>query len=827
MAASRSLLGATIRRLARTPAFTVTAIVTLALGIGATSAIFSVIRGVLLEPLPYPDQDRLVAIWHQAPGLGFDRVDQSAATHLTYLDQGRAFDQLALWSAESVAVTGLERPEQVDAIVASPSYFELLGAELELGRLFSDAEESPDAPLTVVLGHSYWQSRLGGDPDVIGTTLRLNGRPREVIGVLAPGFRPPLGEARIYLPQTIDRSRVFMGQFNYRGLGRLAEGVTLEQASAEVDRLVFTAAETFPGFLTEQMLEEAKFGAALRTLRDEIVGDVARVLWVLMGTVGLVLLIACANVANLFLVRAEGRDREIAVRMAMGAGRADVARHLLAESLALGALGGALGLGLAHVVLRLLVRIGPGRLPRLHELGIDGVVVAFTAAVSLITALLFGLFPLLRLGRQAWAAALKEGGRGGSSGRARHRLRRLLVATQIALALVLLVGSGLMLRSFAALRRVEPGYSDPGTVQAMRLGVPSAEVEDNAEVARLYERLAAKMAALPGVESVALGSAAPLDGRESADAVMVEGFPIEEGQLPPVHVFLFVSPGYFATIGDPVLAGRDLEWRDLHERRPVVLVSASFARQYWGDPAAAVGKRVGNIGDDLGTFAWKEIVGVVGDLHHHGLEREAPTIVYWPYAVPEFWGATGDEVYVDRSMAFVLRTERAGSSSLADELQAAVWAENPNLPLVGVETLAEIEQRSLARTSFTMTMLALAAGAALLLGSIGIYGVIAYIVAQRTREIGVRIALGARRRDVVTAIVAQGVAMSAAGIAVGLLAALGLTRLMAALLYGVESTDPVTFAATAMLLAALAAVASWGAARRATRVDPVVALRSE
>jgi predicted permease len=309
---------------------------------------------------------------------------------------------------------------------------------------------------------------------------------------------------------------------------------------------------------------------------------------------------------------------------------------------------------------------------------------------------------------------------------------------------------------------------------------------------------------------------------------MIEDFPTEEGQLPPVHVFLFVSPGYFATIGNPVLAGRELEWSDIHERRPVALVSASFARKYWGeDPTAAIGKRLGSMGSDLDTYSWKEVVGVVGDLRHHGLDQEAPTIVYWPYAVGEFWGATGEEVYVDRAMAFVLRTPRAGTSNLADELQALIWDANPNLPLVGVETLAEIERGALARTSFTMTMLALAAGAALLLGAIGIYGVITYIVAQRTREIGVRMALGAKRSDVSRQVVAQGLGMALAGIVTGLLAAFGLTRLMTALLYGVESTDPLTYVATAGTLTLLAALASWAAARRATRIDPVVALRAE
>ncbi|HVS16921.1 MAG TPA: ABC transporter permease [Thermoanaerobaculia bacterium] len=824
---SRALSTTVLRRLGRAPAFTLTAVVTLALGIGANVAIFSVIRGVLLEPLPYPDQERLVAVWHTAPGLGFEEVNQSAATHLTYLEQGRAFDGLALWNQATVTVTGLDTPEEVAGIRASPSYLAMLGAKPMLGRLFGDAEEAPDAPLAVVLSHAYWQARLGADPDIVGTTLRLDGRPREVIGVLAPGFRPPHQEPALYLPQTIDRTQVFMGQFNYTGLGRLAPGVTLEQANAEVDRLIPVAAETFAGGLTRQMLEEARFGAALRTLRDDVVGDVGEVLWVLMGTVGLVLLIACANVANLFLVRAEGRDREIAVRLAMGAGRVDVARHFLTESLALSVAGGGLGLALAHGVLKLLVGLGAGRLPRLHEIGIDGAVVAFTVGVSALTALLFGLLPVLRVGGRQWTSALKEGGRGGSVGRGRHRVRRLLVATQIALALVLLIGSGLMLRSFAALRHVAPGFTDSSTVQAVRIGVPGAEVEDAVDLAALYESVAADLAALPGVESVGFSSALPLDGEQSADAVAIEDFPTPEGQLPPVHVFLFVSPGFFATIGNPVLAGRELEWGDIHDRRPVAVVSANFAREYWGEPSAAIGKRLGTTAGSLDQYAWREIVGVVSDLHHHGLDHEPPTIVYWPHAQAEFWGATGDQLWVPRSVGFALRSPRAGSSDLVAEIQRAIWERNPNLPLVDVQTLEDLERKSLARTSFTILMLALAASAALLLGAIGLYGVITYIVAQRTREIGVRMALGASRRSVSRQVVSQGLAMALAGIVAGLLAALGLTRLMGALLFGVESTDPLTYAATAVALAGIATLSSWLAARRATRVDPVVALRAE
>jgi predicted permease len=824
---ARTVLGSVLRRLGRAPAFTFTAVVTLALGIGANAAIFSVLRGVLLEPLPYPDQERLVAIWHTAPGLGIDDINQSAAVHLAYLEQGRSFDALALWNPTTVSITGLDRPEEVQGIVASPSYLPMLGAEPVLGRLFTLAEESPDAPLTVVLSHAYWQGRLGGDPNVVGSTLRLDGRPREVVGVLARGFRPPEHEPALYLPQTIDRSQVVMGQFNYLGLGRLAPGVTLEQANAEAARLILAAADTFAGGITRKMVEEAQLAPTLRTLRDDVVGDVGEVLWVLMGTVGLVLLIACANVANLFLVRAEGRDREIAVRVAMGAGRLDVARQFLTESVALAFAGGALGLLLARGVLALLVQLGSGRLPRLHEIGMDWTIVAFTAAVSLLTALLFGLFPVLRLGGRAWASALKEGGRGGSTGRERHRVRRLLVATQIALALVLLVGSGLMLRSFAALRGVDPGFSAPESVQTVRLGVPSAEVEDTVELAVLYERLAADLTALPGVESVAFSTALPLDGEGSADAISVEDHPTPEGQLPPVHAFFFVSPGYFRTLGNPVLAGRELEWSDIHERRPVAVVSANFAREYWGDPAKAIGKRLGTISGAIDQYTWHEIVGVVADIHHRGLDQDAPTLVFWPYAQARFWGGTADSPFVPRSVGFAVRTARAGSAGLVGEIQQLIWEHNRNLPLVDVQTLADLERGSWARTSFTMTMLALAAAAALLLGAIGLYGVIAYLVAQRTREIGVRMALGARRRDVSRQVVAQGLAMAAIGIVAGLLAAIGLTRLMGALLFGVEATDPLTYVATVAALALVAVLSSWLAARRATRVDPVVALRAE
>jgi len=810
------------RKLVHSPMFTAVALLTLALAIGANTAVFSVVNGVLLKPLPFEDPDRLVGLWHSAPGLGFDLVNQSPALHFTYQEEGQVFDGVGMWDNSSSAVTGLDRPEEVASMYVTAGTLPLLGVQPSLGRLFGEQDEQPEAPLTVVLSHGYWQSRFGADPGALGETLRINGRPHEIIGVLPAETRFLDYDPRFYLPFQFDRSELFLGNFSYQGVARLKQGVTLEQAAADVTRMIPIATEKFPSGVSLQMLREAGFAANIRPLKLDAVGTIGNTLWILLGTVGLVLLIACANVANLFLVRAEERQLEVAVRSALGASRAQVARGFLLETGLLGLLGGLIGLGLAWAGLLLLRATAPQGLPRLGEIALDPVVLGFTLAIAALSGLIFGMFPVLRIGRQL-AGTLKEGGRGGGAGRHSNRTRKVLVAAQVALALVLAIGSGLMFRSFQALRNVDPGFVGAEEVLTARVSIPSAEIEDPAQVALAHELIEQRLRELGGVVSVGASSSITMDGRNSNDVTEAEDFPVAEGQLPPVRRYKWVTPTYFETMGNPLIAGRVISWADIHERAPVIVVTDNLAREYWGEPAAALGKRMRMPAiEGLQQGPWREIVGVVGNVQDDGLDQDPPTIIYWPLAVSQFWN---EELFVQRSMVFALRTTRIADPSLQDEVRETVWSVNSNLPLASVRTLDEILDRSMARTSFTLVMLGIAAGAALLLGAVGIYGVSSYVVSQRSREIGIRMALGAQSRDVRAMVLREGLLLAVAGVAVGIGAAVGLTRLMSALLFGVSAADALTYVTVAAALTAVAMLATWLPARRATRVDPIEALR--
>ncbi len=574
-----------------------------------------------------------------------------------------------------------------------------------------------------------------------------------------------------------------------------------------------------PGF-TRKMFEEIRMGPLVRPFADDLVGDVRPMLWVLVGTVGIVLLIACANVANLFLVRAEGRQQELAIRSALGASWGRLASELLSESLALGLLGGLAGLGLAAAGIRLLAAIGPKDLPRLEEIGIDPVVLAFTLGISLLAGVLFGLIPVLRFARPRLASALKEGGRGSSDGRERHRARSALVIAEVALAVVLLIGSGLMIRTFQAMRQVQPGFTRPEEVLTLRVTIPEALVKENDASARMHEQIAQRIAHVPGVASVGLSSAITMDGHDSNDPIFVEERPGPPGRIPPIRRFKFVGPGYTETMGNRLLAGRTITWADSFNLAKVAVVSENFAREYFASPAAAVGKRIRQGPDS----AWREIVGVVADERDDGVGRPAPKVIYWPLLMEDFWekGLT-----TRRTVAYAIRSARMGSPTFLKEIQQAVWSVNPSLPLAEVRSLEELRAESMAQTSFTLVMLAMAAGVALLLGIVGIYGVIAYIAAQRTREIGIRVALGAQVSDVSRLFVRHGLVLTVAGVVLGLAAAAGLTRLMSTLLFGVGALDPLTYAVAAFGLGSIALLASYLPARRAARVDPVIALRGE
>jgi len=814
----------TVRKLLRAPLFSAVAVLTLAVGIGSNAAIFSVVQGVLLRPLPFEEPDRLVGIWHTAPGLGFDEVNQSPALHFTYADESRTFESVGMWDNGQASVTGLAEPEQVDVMSVTWQTLPMLGVQPKLGRTFTEDDDAPGTPETVVLGDGYWRRRFGADPSVIGRTLTVNGRAREIVGVLPESFHFLAFEPDLYLPFRFDRAELFVGNFSYQAIGRLKPGATIASADADIERMVPMAVERYPGGITQSMLDQAHFAAAVRPLKQDVVGDVGNVLWVLLGTVAIVLLIACANVANLFIVRAEGRQREMAVRTAMGAGRGQVTAQLLTESVVLGVVGGGVGLGLAWSGLKLLVALGPESLPRLDEIGIDFSVLGFTLAVSILAGVLFGLFPALRYGSPKLVAALKEGGRGGSAGKERHLARNGLVIAQMALALVLLAGSGLMVRSFQALRSVDPGFTDPDEVVTFRVTIPNAEVEDPVVVAQTHQEILRRVQAIPGVASAALSSSVTMDGWDSNDPLESEDHPAEPGQLPPIRRYKWIGPGYFATMENRMVAGRDLTWQEVNDRAKVVVLSESLARAEFDDPMAAVGKRVrqAGIGDEQ---AWYEVVGVAADARDDGMGRDPVPIVYWPQMVDGFWGEAGTTT--QRSMAFAVRAAGGNPQALLPAIRQAVWGVNPNLPLARVRTLSELVAGSTAQTSFTLIMLAIAAGVALFLGAVGIYGVISYVVAQRTREIGVRMAMGAERGMVTRMVLRQAGGLALVGVGVGLVAALGLTRLMTALLYGVSPVDPLTFGGVALLLALIALLASWVPAHRAASVNPTEALRAE
>jgi predicted permease len=814
---------AILRRFTRAPMFSAIALITLAIGIGANTAVFSVVNGVLIKPLPYPDSEQLIGLWHSAPGVGFNNgtLNLSPAMYFTYRDEGRAFQEMGLWSSGGASVTGLSEPEQVRTLFVTFGTLQALGVPPALGRWFSREDDTPGTPDTVLLSHGYWQRRFGGDPAIAGRTITIDARPRTVIGVMPASFSFLDVDADLILPQRFDRGRLFLGNFSYQGIARLKAGMTVEQANADVARMlpIWLNAWPAPVGLDRKLFESARIAPALRPLKQDVVGNVTDVLWVLMGTIGVVLLIACANVANLLLVRVEGRQQELATRRALGAGTWRVARELLQESLLLAAIGGVLGLGVAYGGLRLLVALRPDTLPRLDEIGIDPLVIGFAAAASLVAGVLFGIIPVLKYSGAGVVNALR-GSRTASHSRERHRARNVLVVVQVALALVLLVASGLMIRTFQTLRNIEPGFLRPAELQMMRVSVPVTLIADAPQVARLHRDILEAVSRVPGVSSAAFGSSLPLEGVNSNDPIVAEDKVYEPGKIPPIRRFKFVSPGYFRTVGTPMVAGRDLEWVDIFDDRPVAVISENMAREMWGEPASALGKRIRVAPVD----AWREIVGVVGDVYDNGVHEPAPKIVYWPIMMSKFWG---QERFIARSMTFVMRSERTGTEAFLGQVRQAVWSVNGSLPLALVRTLQDVYDRSLARTTFALVMLGIAGAMALLLGVIGIYGVISYSVSQRTREIGIRMALGVEHRTLRRMFVSHGFILSAIGIAVGIGVAAGVTRLMASMLFQVSPIDTLTYAAVSLMLLAAAVLASYLPARRAAALDPVEALRAE
>ncbi|HEX9759933.1 MAG TPA: ABC transporter permease [Candidatus Acidoferrales bacterium] len=799
-----------LRMFTKSPGFTAVALLTLALGIGANSTIFSVVNGVLLRPLPYEDAGRLALVWGFHPEIG--RETASLPDFVDWREQNRSFDNMAASTRGLYVVNTGEEPERMIGARVTHNFFSVLGVQPVLGRTFLPEEDRPGAPNVVMLKQAMWEQRFGADPNVLGRTLEMNGRSYTIVGVAPSHLRLPSG-VEFWVPLARDPAQAGRRSDFLQVYGRLKPGVTVEQAQADMNQIMAVLEKEYPA-------TNAGWRTEVVSLHKQIVGNIRPALWVLMGAVGFVLLIACANVANLLLARATSRQREIAVRVALGAGRGRVVRQLLTESVLLALAGGVLGVLLATWGTSALVALSPADLPRLDEIAIDGRIIAFTAALALLTGLLFGLAPALQASRAGLNETLKEGGRGSTSGGG--RLRSALVISEVALSVVLLVGAGLLIRNLYGLLNVDAGFDRSGTLM-MRLQLPPAQYNDDSKVISFVDRLLEQVRALPGVDAAEITSPTPLTGPGRMLAFAIEGQPPPPPEALVDASVVYVSSGYHAALRIPVLAGRALDERDGRSAGQTGahygVISRLMAQRHFRnlDP---IGQRItfGNPANP--DTRWYTIVGVVGDVRLSAEEDAYPTF-YAPYpSVP----LTATTLLVRATAGRGAATE---ALSMAPAVRGLIRELDRSAPVSGVQTLDQLVEQSLASRQFTMLLLSLFAGVALTLAAVGIYGVMAYAVAQRTHEIGIRVALGAQRGDVMRLILGRGLALTFAGIAAGVVASLALSRVLQGLLVDVSATDPLTLAGVAAVLAAVAVAACIVPALRATRVDPIVALRYE
>ena len=814
-----------LRALSHSPVFTVVALLTIAIGIAANAAVFSVVNSVLLKPLSYPHAEQLVALHQTAPGAeGLADFENglllSPSMYFTYSEHNQTFQSVGVWSTGTANVTGMSEPEQVRTVSVSDGVLQALAVRPALGRWFSQIDQEPNGPRRAMLSYGYWQRHFGGDPAVIGRSIMVDSQSREIVGVMSKGFRFVDADFDLATPLAFSRVNLPLAGFGFHGIARLKPAATIPEANADLTRLLPIWMDSWsngPG-QNSHIYEQWRITPMIHPLKQEVIGNVGDFLWVVMGTIALVMLIACANVTNLLLVRIEARQQELAVRTALGAGRARIVRGLLVESVMVGLMGGLVGVVFAYAGVHFLVTIGPSNLPRLNEISIDARTLTFTFILSVMSGLLFGLIPALKYAGPRGGSALQSVGRTITVSRERHRARNLLVVGQVAMALVLLMSAGLMIRTFAALLRVDPGFADPQHLQTLRISIPESLIAEPERVTRTQHAILDKLSAIQGVQSVGFISEMPMEGFDSRwDEIYAEGKAYADNTIPPLRLYKNISPGLLKTAGTRLVAGREITWSEIYALRPVVMISENLARELWGTPSAAVGKHL----REFSNMPWDEVVGVIQDVREKGLQETEPEIVYWPPLDQNRF------VPALRTATFAIRSERAGTESFLNEIHAAVWALNSNLPLASVHTMQEVFGKSVARTSFTLTMLGIAGAMALALGIIGIYGVMSYSVSQRQREIGIRLALGAKDGDVLQMVLRQGTKLALMGVAIGIIAALALTRLMTNLLFGVTAHDPLTFAAVAALLIVVASLACYIPARRATLVDPIVALRYE
>ncbi|MDF2771586.1 MAG: hypothetical protein K0S86_1080 [Geminicoccaceae bacterium] len=811
-----------LRGLVQRPAFSAVVIATLALGIGATTAIYALLDAIVLRPLPYPNADRLVYIDHPVPGVEAGaRWHVSVAGYFFFRNNSQALSAIAAYNRSEATLVTNDGAERARAAAVSDNFLAVVGARPYLGRDFTAADTRPNAAPVALLAYDYWRQRFNADPRIVGQTVNLGSNATQVIGIVPPGLHLPDYQVQIWWPLELDPDAPAVNSHYLDAVARLGPGVTVEAAQAEAARLTSRLPEVFPGAYSPSFMTDSRFGVLVTPLRDTVIGGMSRTLWILLGAVSIVLLIACANVANLFLVRAESRRREVAIRSALGADRAQLAGHYLTESILLALIGGVLALALAYAAVRFLIALNPSSVPRLAELSLGWRPLAVALVVSLGTGIALGLLPLTRLaGGQSNLSTLREGGRGQTASRGQLSARSALIVAQMSLAVVLLAAAGLMLRSFQRLRSVHPGLDASGLL-TFEVALPWARYgntvrgpEGYLPAFRYYRELASRLTALPGVTGAAITRSLPIKDGDMCALVFVETR--GQGQTAPCLGVVIASPGYFDTMGIPV-RGRTPTWVDVESMTGAVVVSKAFAERMWPGQDA-IGKRLRPNGFDE---PWYHVVGVTGDVLTHGLHEAAPGLVYYPMVpIPgaPLWSPP-------MHVTIAIRTTMDDPLALATAARQAVAALDREVPVANIQTMETVVVKSTAKTTFVMLLLAIAGGMALVLSAVGIYGVISYTVNQRRAEIGVRMALGAQAAQVGRMVVGQSLRVAAVGIALGLAAALVTTRVMQSLLFGVTPTDPLTLAAVTVVLVAIGALASYAPARRATAVDPVEVLR--
>jgi len=792
--------------LIKKPGFSVIVVAALALGIGANTAIFSIVNAILLRPLPYRDPGRLAMIWMNNKRMNVDQDIHSYPNYIDYRDQNQVFESIAAYSGISLNLVGIGEPERILGAAVTASFFEVLGVEPLRGRVFTADEEQTGRDRVAVVSYALWKRRFGGDPNITGQEILVSDVSRTVIGVMPPGFEYPHKDADIWVPLAVDENRKqARGSFAYYAIGRLKPGVAIEQAQAEMSSIASNLEHQYPNILEG-------LGVNLVPLHQQITGKVRPALLVLLGTVAFVLLIACANVANLLLARAAGREREIAIRTALGARRIRLIRQLLTESALMGLAGGAAGLLMAKWGLSALIALSPEDIPRLEQIGIDGRVLGFTLLISLLTGLVFGLVPALQASKPDLNESLKESGRSATAGVDRRRVRSTLVVIEVALSLVLLIGAGLMIRSFSRLQKVDLGFN-PDRLVSMNIQLSRTKYQGPAS-GQFFRQLIERVEAMPGVESAGAISAIFIDALPNSTNFTVEGqppMPASEQIETPVDL---VTPTYFRTMGIALLKGREFTEQDGLESQQVAVINNTFAERFWPgeDP---IGRRF-KFGDSSSNAPWMTIVGVVGDMRRTGLDVDVRCETFLPYTQRRFVGF----------LSLVVRA-KSDPRGIATAVRDQVWEIDANQPVSHVRTMDQLLDGMMAQRRLNMVLFALFGGVALVLAAVGVYGVISYSVTQRTHEIGIRMALGAGRADVLKLIVRNGMALVLTGVGIGLIAAVALTRLMTTLLFGVSATDPVTFATLSVILSGVALAACFVPALRAIRVDPMVALRYE